>query len=117
MAKDQAANQGSMFRDDNRSSVPVGSSFVTADVTGTPQTSPLSLTTTAVFTIVVPDNAVLMTVYCSAAIRISELVGMAQYDVVPAYTKEVIHVSKMQNVYIKNDSTGTNNLYFKFIVI
>lgn len=117
MAKDQATNQGVMFREKNRVSVPVGSSFLTADVTGTPQASPLSLTTTAVFTIVVPDNAVLMTVYCAAAIRISEVVGMAQYDIVPAYTKEVIHVSKMQNVYIKNDATGTNNLFFKFIVI
>jgi len=117
MAKAQATNKNVMYRDDNRVNVPVGSSFVTSDATASPQTSPLSLTTTAVFTIVVPDNAVLMTVYCGAAIRISELVGMAQYDIVPAYTKEVIHVSKMQNVYIKNDSTGTNNLYFKFIVL
>ena len=117
MSKSQTTNKNAMYRDDNRVNVPVGSSFVTVDATTSPQTSPLSLTTTAVFTIVVPDNAVLMTVYCAAAIRISEVVGMAQYDVVPAYTKEVLHVSKMQNVYIKNDATGTNNLFFKFVVL
>jgi hypothetical protein len=117
MSKDQASNQGSMFRDKNRVNIPVGSGFVTADVTGTPITSPKSLTTTAVFTIVVPDNAVLMTVVCGAAIRVSEVVGMGQYDVVAANTKEVFQVSKMQNIYVCNDSTGTNNLYFKFVII
>lgn len=105
---------GSMASDKNRDSVQVSGSFVTADNTGTPQTSPLSLTTTAVFTIVVPDTAIIMTCMSAADMRISEVVGMGQYDLIKANTKESIQCARMANIYVKNDVTGTNNFYFKF---
>lgn len=117
MAKTSSSVLGSFTRDKNKVPFQGANQLVTADATGTPVTSPLSLTTTGVFTIVVPDTAIRMTYMSAGDVRISELVAMGQYDLAKANIKESIDVSKMQNVYFKNDSSGTNNLYFKFFTV
>lgn len=96
-------------------SVQIGGSFATADATASPKTSPLSYTN-AVTTITVPVNAVEFIVNPSTDMRISELVGMAQYDVVIGGSKESVPCSKMSSIYITRDSvSGTLN--FRFTVI
>ena len=106
---------GSLIRDRNRVPVQAASAFVTQDNTGTPQVSPLAYTA-LVTTIVVPDKAVEMIVNPSTAMRISEVVGMAQYDVIAANTKEAIQCVNMSNIYVTRDSvSGTLN--FRFTII
>ena len=114
MAK-ASAQLGSLPRDRNGIAIQVGFSFSTSDATGTPQVSPLAFST-AVITIVVPDTAVEMVCMPTTDMRISELVGMAQYDVIKANIKEVIGCAKQQNIYIKRDSAD-GSLNFRFTLL
>lgn len=108
---------GGLPTDANRDMIPVINQFVTADITGTPITSPKSMTTTVVFTLVVPLNAVRVTLLSGADMRVAELVAMTNYDLIKANTKEVIDCANMDKIYVSNDTTGTNNLYFKFYTV
>lgn len=103
--------------DGNRKGIIAANQFVTQDATGTPQTSPLSLTTTAIFTIVLPPNAVRITFLSGADLRVSDLAAMTRYDLVKANVKEEFQVANMDKVYVQNDATGTNNLYFRILSI
>lgn len=117
MAK-QSSNSlaGNIIRDGSRTPIQVAGSFQTNDSTGTPQTSPLTVSTSVV-TLVVPDNAIQVSFLpLSADMRVSELVGMGQYDVVRQNTKEVISCAKMQNIYVKRDAAADVSLNFKFIL-
>lgn len=115
MAKAGSSLTNPIVRDANRIGVQAGGSFVTSDVTGTPQTSPLAYTN-AVITIVVPDNAIECILNPSTALRVSELVGMAQYDVIAANTKESIPCAAMQNIYITRDSVS-GTVGFRFTIL
>ncbi len=115
MAKTGSQLTNPIVRDANRIAVQACGSFVTSDATSVAQTSPLSYTG-SVTTIVVPDNALECILNPTTALRVSELVGMAQYDVIAANTKESIPCADMQNIYIKQDaSSGTVN--FRFTVL
>jgi len=106
---------GNLPEDLNLRPIQIGGSFVTQDDTGTPQTSPLSYSS-AVITIAVPTNALEFIVNPSTDMRISDIVGMARYDVIAANTKEAISVAEMDNVYIIRDSAdGTVNFRFTMI--
>src|ERR1035437_4953490 len=102
MSKTGASYLNSLVIDQNAEAVQVGSSFVTVDATASPQASPLAFSS-AVITIVPPDNAVEFVVAPTAALRVSELVGMGSYDVVAASTKESIPCARMSAIYIKRD--------------
>lgn len=115
MAKSGSTLSGNVSRDGSRIAVQAGGSFTVADATGTPKTSPLAVSS-AVITITVPDNAIEMIINPSAAMRISDTVGMTTYDVIAANTKESIPCAKMQYIYIVRDS-GDLTLNFRFTIL
>lgn len=104
-----------LARDTNQEAVQTGSSFVVADATGTPKTSPLAVSS-SVITITVPDRAIEFIVNPSAAMRISSEVAMATYDVIAANTKESIPCARMQSIYVIRDS-GDLTLNFRFTLV
>jgi hypothetical protein len=107
-----AKNYGSFAKDKNQVVIDIGTKFTTSDATSSPQNSPLAITT-AVTTIAVPTDAAEMVIMGTVALRVSEIVGMTTYDFIPANQREVIPVARMDNVYIKADST-TGSLNFRF---
>ena len=116
MSNTRNSGLNSMVTDQNQKPVQIGSSFTTADITGTPKTSPLSYGTLTVITLAVPTNAVEFIVNPSSALRVSEVVGMAQYDVVAANSKEAISCARMDSIFVVGDSaTGTCNFRFTLI--
>lgn len=57
-------------RDGNLNSLDVAAKFVTQDGTTSPQSSPLSKTTTQVVKLVTPANATKVTIYASKAVKV-----------------------------------------------
>lgn len=108
---------GALPRDGNHIAIQAGQKFVTQDVTGTPQTSPIAYSTT-IIAIVVPDNAIKMTLIPSTDLRVSDLATFttANYDLLKANIKETIDVAGMQTIYVVRDSAD-GNLFFKFVTI
>ena len=104
-----------MVKDQNHESVQIGSEFQTQDNSGTPKTSPLAYSSTEI-AITIPDNAVEFIVYPSTDLRVSEVTGMARYDVITAASKESIPCARMTTIYIKRD-TADGNLNFRFTTI
>ena len=105
-------------KDSNNVPVHVARGFVTTDNSGTPKTSPLSVTTTEV-SIVVPSNAVeLIIVNTSQALRVSETSGgtATSYFLIAAGSGEVIQMGEGGTLYIRADSiTSTVQFYFRTI--
>ena len=83
-----------------------GGSFVTQDATGTPQTSPITVSSSEI-NLVVPDNATQFIFSNNAnAVRIYETSGSSHYYVVPASTNGfTIDCVGMTNIYMIRDST------------
>ena len=105
------------FDNDARGNVvEVSKSFSTADATATPQTSPLTVSSTEI-DITVPAKAVeLIIVYTDQSIRISEVTGMARYFVLPAGYSHTLQIANTSHVYLKRDSAdATVQFYFRFL--
>lgn len=108
-------NLNALARDDDRVPIQIGSSFQTADGTGTPITSPLTLTG-SVQTLTVPVGAVEVILYPLAdSLQVSEIVGMTQSDVIAAGSKESYPCARMATVYVKG--TNTDTLNFRFTIV
>ena len=110
------------FTDDNswlpmdamNQAVQVPAGFQTMDATGTPQTSPLTVSNIKI-TIVVPDGAAeLVIVYTDISIRVSEDTTMAQYFVLPAGFSAVIPVANLDNVFLIRDGANDATVQFFF---
>ena len=87
--------------------------FTTQDETPTtPKTSPLAYAN-AVITIVVPKEAITVTLMPTTDMRLSNIVWMTTYDVLKANIKETIGCAWMANLYIIRDSADWS-LNFKF---
>ena len=101
--------------DDRGQPIQIGKEFTTQDASGTVQPSPLSYTTgQAVITI--PDRAVEFIVAPTTDLRVSEVAGMARYDIVQAGTKEVFPCAFMESIFIKANATA-GTLRFRFTLI
>jgi len=111
-----SSNFGGLTNDANRNAMTgaVGAGIQTQDNTGTPITSPATVTTGT--TLVVPLNAISLVLYTSAALRVSEVSSYASYFVVPTANSISIDVSRMANVYLKQDS-GSCTVQFFFVVV
>ena len=117
MAKTDANYLEHLGRDDNQQIVQIGSSFLTEDVTSTPQTSPLTVSS-ATITIVVPDRAVEFIMNPTLAdMRISEESDMTPYDVIAQSTKESVPCARMQNIYLLRDASTDVTLNFRFTLV
>lgn len=82
-----------------------GGSFVTQDATGTPQNSPLTVSSSEI-NLVVPDNATQLVLSNNAnALRVYESAGSSHYYVIPASTNGfIIDCVGMTNIYMIRDS-------------
>jgi len=101
--------------DSRGAAIQAGNYFQTQDATGTPQTSPLSYSSSPI-TIVVPQGAILVSFLPTTDMLVSELSNLAQYDLIKANTKEVINCAQMANIYIQR-SSADGSLYFKFTFV
>jgi len=105
-------------RDENNNVIQVAGKQVYEDGTGTPQVSPLSLTTTSLFTIVPPSGALVCTFKCAAAFRhgTGNVDGTASdgYFAVAANTSTRVSCADLTSIIVRNEATGTNNLFFTF---
>ena len=113
MAKKSRVEGGAMPRDNNNRSIPVGQDIITKDLPGN-LTSPISLLTIAIQMIIPPKGAVLCVVRSAGDLRLSALAAMTHYTFVPANEPLSIPCAARSNIYVRNDVTGTNNLYFHF---
>lgn len=106
-------------QDENGNVLLVASSFKTSDASGTPKTSPLTVTNT-VAEVVFPEDAVeLQIVYTTQALRISEnstLSGsdLASYVYVPANGSVLIQKAEGGSVYMQRDGATSAVVSFAF---
>lgn len=115
MAKTGSQLTANMARSGSGAPVPTSGTFTTTDVTGTPQTSPLSYTT-GVITLVVPDNAVEVVLLPTTDGRVSEISDVSVYYFHTANTAQTYPCAKMQNMYFKRDA-ASGTLYFRFHIL
>ncbi len=111
-----SATLGGLVKDGNGQSIQIGGQFVTQDATGTPQTSPISYSSTTIYPIVVPDTAIEMIIMPTTDLRVSEKSDVSRYDLVKANSKECFPVARMQTVYIQ-ESAADGSAYVRFTTI
>ena len=91
-----------------------GNIIQTIDATASPQSSPLTVATTA--TLVVPQGAVSCTVMSvTNAIQVSEDSTQSAYFSVPAATVFTFDCADMANIYLKAGSSTVVNFMFKVV--
>ena len=97
----------------------VGSGIQTEDASATPVTSPLTISTTAVTHLVVPQNAVSMVINVSNAspVNISEVSAMTSYYQIQQIDGNVeIDLARQNDIYLMASSaTATAWFYFKIV--
>ena len=115
---DKSNNFRKLVKDSTGSSMPVGQTFMAQDETGSPKTSPLSVSS-SVITLTVPARAVEFICVASAACRISALnnnPASAPYFVLPAGIPMTFPVSNQDALYVVRDSSDlTLNFYFVIV--
>ena len=85
---------------------------MTKDATASPVTSPATLSG-GINVLAVPQNAAeLILLPVTHDMKISEIAGMTQYDLVSMGTKEVYGCAGMTSVYVQG--TVGDTLYFRF---
>lgn len=101
--------------DGNRVALIGTSSYIqTSDATGTPVTSPATVTTGTSLT--VPERATKVTFSTTAALRISELVDASTYFVLPANGVVTIDVTRLALLRLQQDSGScTVSFYFSLV--
>lgn len=103
--------------DDNGTHLQAANSFVTADITGTPKTSPLTVSS-AVIPLAVPTNAVSAVFYATTNdTRISEDDAAANYFVLKAGVLVTLPCTKQKNIYVVRDGSSDATLQFAFNVV
>jgi len=103
------------FDNDARDNVvQVSKNFSTQDATATPQTSPLTVSSTEIDLVVPNKAAELIIVFTDQAFRISEVTGMARYFVLPAGYSHTLQVAGATHVYLKRDGTSDATVQFYF---
>ena len=103
--------------DDNGAKLQTANSFVTADITGTPKTSPLTVSS-VVIALAVPTNAVSVIFYSTANdVRVSEDDAAANYFLLKASTLVAFPCAKQKNIYVVRDAGSDATLQFAFNVV
>lgn len=99
-------------RDGSATAIQEANNFVVSDNSGTPKTSPLTLSG-AVQTLVRPLNAPELVLYpVTSDLKVSSDSTMATYDLVTKGNKEPFPCANMTNIYIQG--TAADVLYFRF---
>jgi hypothetical protein len=108
---------GNTAKDASRIALPIAKAFVTQDITGTPKTSPLTVST-AVIPITLPTNCTQVMLYTPTNdVRISDIVGMSTYFVCVHGVPFLIDVAGMDTIYLVRDgaSDAVTSLMFKTV--
>lgn len=95
----------------------LASGIITTDVTGTPVTSPVTLSS-SVTTITIPANAIRMYIANSGAtnaMSFSELVGMGTSVTLNTGQSVTLDVGRMGNIYLKSTSGTSCSFYFQLV--
>lgn len=110
-------NFGSRQRDSQKNLIPGGNAIVTQDETGTPQKSPL-LVSSSQIDILIPENAYEMYIFVSGSFDIifSEVTGMARNCKLPAGSEHrEIPVGRTHHLYVKlAGATADSEISFYF---
>lgn len=107
---------GGLVNDANRNAMTgaTGNQMYTQDATGTPVTSPVTVNTTK--TLVVPTNAVSLTVSpVTNPVQVSEDSTMTAYFAVPAGTTWTIDCARMADIYLKTSGSTVVSFYFNLV--
>ncbi len=107
---------GGLVNDGNRNALTgaVGSQMYTQDATGTPVTSPVTVNTTK--TLVVPSNAVQITVRSTTNdVQVSEDSTQTAYFTVPHDTLQTFDCARMANIYLKTGGSTVVNFFFNLV--
>lgn len=95
----------------------IGNGFQTTDATASPQSSPLTLTS-SVTTVNIPESAIIITLLNSGAtnnLYFSEVSGMASYGVLNSGQSQSIDVANQTTIYLKSASGTTCSFWFTII--
>jgi hypothetical protein len=115
----QLSNFGGMVNDGNRNTMLMGAGPSTSDATGTPQTSPLTVSNSAVTALLVPANAVQLVITAiTNTINISEAdpTVAANYFTLPTGLVLTIDVARCSTLYLKaNTGAATVSFYFNVV--
>lgn len=112
-------NLGGQVVDGNRVAVQgIASGFITTDISASPVTSPLTLST-GVSTITVPVSAITVTISNldgTNNVLVSELVGMGTYFTILPKTVQTFEIARQGNLYLKaSASTPICSFVFQLI--
>lgn len=103
--------------DKNGRAMQVASGFQTKDGTGTPQTSPLTVSTTEI-ELVVPDGAAELVITVTdndlAVAEATGLIAAGQYVLIPGNTGEVIQVARGDSIFLKRAGASDCAVNFMF---
>lgn len=95
----------------------LGNGIQTTDATSTPQTSPLTVTTSAVVTLVAPDDAMnVLITSLTNTLNISEVSNMASYFTLPVNTPITLECGLQKNFYLESN-TGNATVSFAFGIV
>ncbi|HEX9059102.1 MAG TPA: hypothetical protein VF941_02890 [Clostridia bacterium] len=88
--------------------------FQTQDATGTPITSPKTVSS-SVITLIVPTNAIAIVIICGTnLVRVSEDSAVANYAVLPSNVPVEFPVTQQNNVYLLRDGASDATVQFFF---
>lgn len=109
-------NFGGLVNDGNRNAMTgaLGSIMQSIDGTDSPVTSPVTVTTTQ--TLVVPPNAVQVTIISTTnPVQVSEDSTQTAFFTLPAALPWTFDVARQNNVYLKTGGSTVVNFYFTMV--
>lgn len=95
----------------------VGHNIKTRDITGTPITSPVTITAGSTKTLLIPENAAEIVINCDDDVMVSEHSDFSSYYRIPAGIPENIGIVRRDNLYLKNTSGSSIVVYFRFVTL
>lgn len=116
-----ASNFGSLANDANRNAMAgvLGGGPSTSDATGTPQTSPISVSSSAVTTLVIPLNAAQVNIFTTTnTINVSEADSSvaSKYFTIPTGVQVTIDTARCGVLYLKaNTGAATVSFWFNTV--
>jgi len=100
-----------------KQAIHVGNNIKTLDITGTPITSPVTITAGATKTLLIPANAAEIVINSDNDVMFSEHSSFSSYDRIPAGIPENIGIVRRDNLYLKNTGAGSIVVYFHFVIL
>jgi hypothetical protein len=109
-------NFGNIRRDGSRNAVTgqMGNGIQTTDITGTPLTSPQSLTT-SIITINIPLNASSVIFQTTGITYVSEIANQSSYYAIPAGGQLILALANQSKIYVAAATTASLSFIFEII--